>query len=85
MAACEALLGLDKGGENTEAAATLAVDLAQAFEKVQLIVVWQWANSPQRVLRVLCGYFAHERRLRYAKSFWALLSTPDQSRRSSCY
>ena len=34
------------------------------MEKVQLNVVWKWAivyfDFAQRVLRVLCGYFAQE-------------------------
>ena len=36
------------------------------FEKDQLSVVWEWAmyfDVPQRVPRVLCGHFAHERRV----------------------
>ena len=30
------------GGEDANAVAALVVDLAEAFETVQLIVVWQW-------------------------------------------
>ena len=33
-----------EGGENVNTAATLVVDLVEAFEKVQLIVVWNWAT-----------------------------------------
>ena len=40
---------------------TLVVNLAKAFEKVQLSVVPHWAlhtGFPQRMLRVVCVYFA---------------------------
>ena len=45
-------------------AVTLVVDLAKAFEKVPLSVVWAWTlhlRFPQRVLGVLCWYFQHQR------------------------
>ena len=48
-----------------QGATPLVVDLCKAFEKVQLIVVWNCAfhfGSPQRVLRVRCGNFAHDGR-----------------------
>ena len=57
MAACEALLQMEhlgsKGGENANAA-TLFVALATAFEKVQLIVVWQcatWFEFPPKSVK----------------------------------
>ena len=40
-------------------------DLAKAFERVSPPVVWAWATHfsfPRKVLRVLCGYFEHQRR-----------------------
>ena len=43
-----------------------SVDLAKAFQKVQLKVVWVWARHfgfPQRILRVLCRYFQHQRKV----------------------
>ena len=54
-----------KGGQISEGATTLVVDLAKAFEKVHLAVAWSWAmyyGFRQSVHTVLCGYFAHERR-----------------------
>ena len=50
--------GLDQG------AITLVLDLAKAFERVSLPVVWVWAEHfsfPRKILRVLCGYFEHLR------------------------
>ena len=47
-----------------QGAVTLGADMAQAFEKAQVKVVWAWAmhcGFPQRILRVLCGYFGHPR------------------------
>ena len=54
-----------KAGQEEQGRVSLAVDLAKAFECVQLAVVWPWAmyfRLPQRVLRVLCGYFAQDTR-----------------------
>ena len=47
---------------------TSVVDLAKAFERASLEVVWAWAthsNFPRRILRVLCGYFRHQRRVQF--------------------
>ena len=47
-------------------AVVLVLDLAKAFERVTLPVVWAGATDfsfPRRILRVLCGYFEHQRRL----------------------
>lgn len=55
-----------KNPDLSDAAATFVVDLAQALQRVQLNVVWPWAryfDLPQRILRVLCGCFAHARRV----------------------
>ena len=43
----------------------MVLDLAKAFERVSLPVVWAWATHfsfPSKILRVLCGYFEHQRR-----------------------
>ena len=42
--------------------------LAKAFERVSLPVVWAWATHfcfPQKILRVLCDYFEHQRRAQF--------------------
>ena len=49
-----------------QGAITLVLDLAKAFERVSLPVVWAWAtyyNFPRKNLRLLCGYFEHQRRV----------------------
>ena len=55
------IVGKAKGGEQ----GTVAVlDLAKAFERVSLPVVWAWAKHfTRKILRVLCGYFEHQRRV----------------------
>ena len=53
-----------KANDMVEGAITLVVDLSKAFEKAQLVVVCNWAmhcGFPQRILRVLRGYFEHHR------------------------
>ena len=67
-----ALLELEKSNSNEEevdqGAVTLVVDLARAFEHVQLKVACAWAmhhGVPQRMLRVSCWYFQHQRRVRF--------------------
>ena len=52
------------GGQKSKGATTLVVDLATASKEVPLSVVWKWAtyfDFWQRVLWMLCGYFARER------------------------
>ena len=42
------------------------LDVAEAFERVSLPVVWVWTthfNLSRKVLRVPCGYFEHQRRV----------------------
>ena len=42
--------------------------LAKAFERVSLPVVWAFATHfsfPGKILRVLCGYFEHQRRVQF--------------------
>ena len=46
----------------------LVLDLAKAFERVSLPVVWAWATHfsfPRIILWVLCGYFEHRRRVQF--------------------
>ena len=46
----------------------LVLDLASAFERVSLPVVWACATHfsfPRKILRVLCGYVEHQRRVQF--------------------
>ena len=46
----------------------LVLDLAKAFERVSLPMVWAWATHfsfPRKMLRVLCGHFKHQRRVQF--------------------
>ena len=46
----------------------LVLDLAKAFERVSFPLVWAWATAfqlPRKILRVLCGYFEHQRRVQF--------------------
>ena len=46
----------------------LVLDLAKAFERVSLLVVWPGATHfcfTRKILRVLCGYFEHQRRVQF--------------------
>ena len=50
--------------ERDQVAVALILDLAKAFERVSLPVVWAWAtqfNFSKKTLRVLCGHFEHQR------------------------
>ena len=56
-----------QGGAREEGAVSLIFDIAKAFDKVQ----WKAVDSGQctsvflrRILRILCGSFAHKRKLR---------------------
>ena len=52
-----------KAKEEDQGAAALVLDLAKAFKRVSLPVVWAWATHfsfLRRILRVLCGYFEHQ-------------------------
>ena len=54
--------------EEYQGALALVLDLAKAFERVSLPVVWAWATHfsfPRKILRVLCGYFEHQRRVQF--------------------
>ena len=63
----ETLLEMDKSdraGETNHGAITLVLDLAEASERVSRPVVYAWAthfNFSSKILRVLCGYFEHQR------------------------
>ena len=58
----------DKASDMDQGAITLVLDSAEAFERVSLAVVWASAthfNFPRKMLRVLCGYFEHQRRVQF--------------------
>ena len=51
-----------------QAASALVLDLAKVSERSSLLVVWAWATHfsfPRKILRVLCGYFEHQRRVQF--------------------
>ena len=51
-------------------AVALVLDLAKAFERVSLPVVWAWATHlsfSRKILRVLSGYFEHRRRVQFER------------------
>ena len=55
-----------RAGKEDQGASALLLDLAKAFERVTLPVVWAWATHfsfPRKILRVLCGYFEYQRRV----------------------
>ena len=57
-----------KAKAEEQGAVVLVSDLAKAFERVSLPVVWAWAthfNIPRKILRVLGGYFEHQRRVQF--------------------
>ena len=57
-----------KAKEEDQGALALVLDLAKAFELVSLPVVWAWATHfsfSREILRVLCGYFEHQRRVQF--------------------
>ena len=55
-------------GEENQGALAFVLHLAMAFDLVSLLVVWAWTTHfsfPRKVLRVLCGYFEHQRRVQF--------------------
>ena len=57
-----------KAKAEDQGAVALVLDLAKAFDRVSLVVVWAWATHfsfPRKILRVLCGYFEHQRRVQF--------------------
>ena len=68
----EVLMGMGRlNGRATaedRGAVALVLNLAKAFERVSLPVVWAWATHfsfPRKILRVLCVYFEHRRRVQF--------------------
>ena len=52
--------------EKDAGATALVLDLADTSERLSLPVVWAWTtqfNCPRQMLRVLCGYSEHQRRV----------------------
>ena len=67
-----------RAGEEDHGVVALVLDLAKAFERVSLPVVWAWATHfsfPKKILRVLCGYFEHQRRVQFKGCVADLLQT----------
>ena len=59
---------LCKAKEEDQRAVASVLDLAKAFERVSIPVVWACATHfsfPRKILRVLCGYFEHQRRVQF--------------------
>ena len=57
-----------RAGKEDQGAVALVLDLAKAFERVSFPVVWAWATHfsfRRKILRVLCGYFEHQRRVQF--------------------
>ena len=57
-----------RAGEEDLGAVTLVLDVVKAFERVSLLVMWAWTvhcSFPRKILRVLCGYFVHQRRVQF--------------------
>ena len=57
-----------KAKAEDQGALALVLDLAKAYERVSLLVVWAWATHfsfPRKILRVLCGYFEHQERVQF--------------------
>ena len=55
-----------RAGEQDTGTVNTGAGLAKAFERAGLPVVWAWAthfNFPRKIVRVLCGYFEHQRRV----------------------
>ena len=53
-----------------QGAVALVMDLAKAFDLSESasLLVWAWATHfsfPRKILRVLCGYFEHQRRVQF--------------------
>ena len=56
------------GKAKEEGQGAVVLDLVKAFERVSLPVVSAWATHfsfPRKILRVLCGYFEHQRRVQF--------------------
>ena len=58
----------DRSGEKEKGVITPVLDLPTAFERVSLPVVWAWATHfdfPRKILRMLCGFVDHQRRVQF--------------------
>ena len=64
-----------RAGEEELDAVALVLDLVKAFERVSLPVVWPHFSFPRKMLRVLCGYFEHQRRVQFEGCVVELLLT----------
>ena len=59
---------MEEQKQRIKVAVALVLDLAKAFERVSLFVVWAWATHfcfQRKILRVLCEYFEHQRRMQF--------------------
>ena len=59
---------MTKQKKKIKGASALVVDLAKAFERVSLPVIFAWATHfgfSRKILRMLCGYFEHQRRVQF--------------------
>ena len=57
-----------KAKEDDQGAVALVLDLAKAFERVSLRIVWALATHisfPTKILQVFFGYFEHQRRVQF--------------------
>ena len=57
-----------KAKEGDQGSVALVLDLVKVLERVSFLVVWAWATHfsfPRKILRVLCGYFEHKRRVQF--------------------
>ena len=54
-----------KAKAEDQGAVALVLDLAKAFERVSFPVVWAWATQFSKILRVLCCYLEHQRRVQF--------------------
>ena len=65
-------------GQKDQGAVAQVLDLAKALERVSLPVAWAWATHfdfPRKILRVLCGYFEHQRQVQFEGCVAELLQT----------
>ena len=57
-----------KAKAEDQGAVALVLNLAKPFERVSLPVVWVWATHfsfSRKISQVFCGYFEHQRRVRF--------------------
>ena len=61
---------IGKAKAEDQGAVVFVLDLVKAFERVSFPVFWAWATHfsfPRKILRVLCGYFEHQRRVQFER------------------